>query len=183
MGIYTDIPVGTNDGSITGRTGSNFVPLPHGSVYRALLGDFKYLVTSTGGRRAEVTAEIIEGEHAGRCIYDSINLLCASAKAKSIALEQFRALCIGVGNEALFEEVYNVNSEEELELLMVTKVPIALTNKIVEITVGIERGTNGYPDRNKIRAYRQIGPATAPSLPRLQPVAVDSTIVRPEWMP
>jgi len=172
MSIFNDV---TLESSIGGSRGEL---IPIGSKVTAVISEFGWLETSTGGKRINIKTDIVEGEYAGKAVYDSINLLCTSKTAKSIALQQFRSLCASVGNEALFDEVYSVASEDELDLLMENKVPVALVDRIIEITVGVERGTNGYQARNKIKTYAQ---KSVPSFHQ-PPINDSSNIVRPGWM-
>ena len=175
MGLFEDVAIGNGNGN---GNGNSTELIPVGIKLNAVISEFGWVETSTGGKRANVKADIVDGEYAGRCIYDSINLLCTSNTAKAIALQQFRALCVSVGSEALFEEVYTVNSEEELDSLMEGKVPSALIDRIIEITVGVEKGSNGYSDRNKIKTY-----SLKPNSSFHQPPAADNnTITRPGWM-
>lgn len=97
-----------------------------------------------GGQYLWLEMEIVEGEHAGRKLWDRLNLVNANAQAVEIAQRQLSALCHATGQ-------LRVNDSEQLHF------------KPVIATVKVRQARDGYDASNEIRGYEPAGGGQAPA--------------------
>lgn len=130
-------------------------PLPKG-VYQAIVMDSTIKSTKLGtGQYIELTLQIVDGQFAGRRLWDRLNISNPSKKAEDIALAQLQSLCQAVG-------VTNMTDTFQLH------------DRPFSVTVDIDRKE---PDRNRIVSYQSAGwsspeapsPAAAPAAPAKKP--------------
>ena len=130
--------------------------LPAGK-YRAQIVESEMRVTRNGmGRFLWLMIDILEGEYAGRKIFDQLNLVNPNTTTVEIAQRTLSAICHATGR-------MQVSDSEELHLIPMT------------IQVKIKPPKNGYGESNAI-AYlpseREAKPARAPrSSPSGSPAA------------
>lgn len=119
---------------------ANYDALPDGD-YVAILTASEMKETKAGnGQYLSVTAEIIDGDHKGRKVWDNLNVVNPSAVAEKIGRAQLAALCKAVG-------VDNPQDSEELH------------NKPLVIAV---RKDKQDKTRNVIKGYKPVGDAYEP---------------------
>lgn len=146
------------------------------SKHQAIIAECDWIVTKNNGRALKLLTEITNGEHVGRKIFDYITLVCPGGeKGVEISLKHLRKLCVGINKEQLFDDIYNADNEVELEDIMTTAVPAALLNQAVEVTIGVAKGTDGYPDKNKVKTY---GKAFSP---QVAAPSARTTVQPPAW--
>ena len=114
--------------------GGNYDPIPEGEyVLKALEAEEK--ATSRGdGSYFKVKFEVVKGDHAGRLLWQNFNVNNPSAKAQQIGRAQLKAWATACGKP---------DADDTDKLL----------EKPFTAAVVIEKGTNGYADSNKIKAF------------------------------
>jgi hypothetical protein len=127
-----------------------FAPIPVGD-YKAILGDIKLTTTKNGqGQYFACIFEIVEGEFAGRIIFNNINVINANATAQDIGRRTFAQICRAVGV---------IKPQSELDLC----------NKVMLITVGIEIDKTGqYEPKNNIKKFAESSAELVKSEPARQ---------------
>lgn len=130
----------------------SFDLLPKGE-YLAEVMDSTMKPTAKGGEYLELVVNILDGDYANRRIWDRLNLVNANETAADIARRALSALCHAVG-------VLQVTESEELH-----GIPFV-------VCIGVERGKNGYDDKNKVTGYKPApGGSSFESAPRARPAA------------
>lgn len=110
-------------------------PLPK-DIYQAIVMDSTIKATKLGtGQYIELTLQIVDGQFAGRRLWDRLNISNPSKKAEDIALAQLQSLCQAVG-------VTNMTDTFQLH------------DRPFSVTVDIDRKE---PDRNRIVSYQSAG--------------------------
>lgn len=114
--------------------GGNYDPIPEGEyVLKAI--DAEERQTSKGdGSYIKVKFEVAKGEHAGRLLWQNFNVNNPSAKAQQIGRQQLVAWATACGSP---------NADDTDKLL----------DKMFKAAVSIEKGTGGYSDSNRIKAF------------------------------
>lgn len=131
----------------TGSTGGSYDPIPDGEyTLKALEAEEK--ATSAGtGSYIKVKFEVVKGEFTGRLIWQNFNINNPSDKAQRIGRQQMVAWATACGKP---------DADDTDKLL----------DKPFTAAVGIEKGTGGYSDSNRIKAFlfnQEAAPAkTAP---------------------
>ena len=133
----------------TGATGGSYDPIPEGEyVLKAL--DAEEKTTSAGtGSYIKVKFEVVKGEFAGRLIWQNFNVNNPSDKAQRIGRQQMVAWATACGKP---------DADDTDKLL----------EKPFSAAVAIEKGTGGYSDSNKIKAFmfnQEAAPAKAAPKP------------------
>jgi len=113
-------------------------------------GKYKCVITSSGeeptkamtGTKLKLQMQVIEGQHQGAYIFDSLNLNNPSETAMQIAQRTLSAICHAVG-------------------VMMPQDSSDLHNKPLLVTVKLE-STQQYGDQNKVAGYEACDKATAP---------------------
>ena len=151
--------VGFNAKTVPPATGSTFELLPKGR-YLGVCTETEIKTNSAKtGEYLKLTFELIEGSYKGRKLFEQLNIRHPNPKAVEIALSQLSSLCHAI-------DVMEVADSS------------ALHNIPVLLEVGIEKGRDGYEDRNRIYSYLSAKsgasippPKTATGLPPLTPWA------------
>lgn len=120
----------------------SFEPLPEGK-YEAVITESEMKETRAGnGRYLALTLEIVGGDHAGRRLWDRLNLENPNEKAVDIAKATLSAICRALG-------------------ILKPKDSAELHNKPLVVRVALRRDENGET-RNDIKGYE----SAASSKPR-----------------
>lgn len=121
----------------------DYRPVPPGE-YKVQITSSEFCQTSTGnGHQLKLELEILEGDQAGRRLYDRLNLDNPNAQAVEIAQRTLSAICHAVGK-------LSVQDSEELHMLPM----------IAVVVVKPERtGRDGrtYSASNEIKTYKGLG--------------------------
>lgn len=122
-------------------------PLPKG-LYAAIVMDSDIKATKAGtGQYIELTLQVIEGQYAGRRIWDRLNISNPNKQAEDIALAALQSLCQAVG-------VSNMTDTTQLH------------DKPFTVSLDIDRKDEG---RNRVMAYQSAAwsqpSAAAPAAP------------------
>lgn len=141
---------------------SNYDLLPAG-WYAMQIVDSEQKESKAGNPYLSLVCEMIEADHPqfrGRRIWVNLSLWGPSPKAQEIAQGQLASICKGLG-------LGQINDTNELH------------HKPLAVKVKIEKGSNGYADRNGAQAFdaygARFGGATAPaSAPAPQPAQATS---------
>ena len=133
----------------TGATGGSYDPIPDGEyVLKAL--DAEEKATSAGtGSYIKVKFEVVKGEYSGRLIWQNFNVNNPSEKAQRIGRQQMVAWATACGKP---------DADDTDKLL----------EKQFTAAVSIEKGTGGYSDSNRIKAFlfnQEAAPAKAAPKP------------------
>jgi len=127
----------------------DYRPVPPGE-YKVQITSSEFCQTSTGnGHQLKLEMEILEGDQAGRRLYDRLNLDNPNAQAVEIAQRTLSAICHAVGK-------LSVQDSEELHMLPM----------IAVVMVQPERtGKDGrtYGASNEIKTYKGLGSGQAGS--------------------
>lgn len=140
--------------------GGSREPIPDGDyTLKALEAEEK--ATSTGGTMIKVKFEVVGGEHNGHWIWQNFNVVNKSEKAQQIGRQQIVAWATACGKP---------NADDTDKLL----------DKPFKGTVGLEKGSGGYADRNVVKAFLFETPdapaakapaASKPATPAAKPAA------------
>lgn len=132
----------------TGAAGGSYDPIPEGEYWLKAL-DAEEKATSAGtGSYIKVKFEVVKGEHAGRLLWQNFNVNNPSAKAQQIGRQQLVAWAAACGKP---------DADDTDKLL----------EKPFRADVIVEKGTGGYKDSNRIRAFLfDNGGASAPAAPK-----------------
>lgn len=136
---------GTFDASQVEPAG-DFTPVPPGD-YKVQIISSEMVATKTGnGHMLKLELEIVDGDQAGRKLYDRLNLDNPNSQAVEIAQRTLSAICHAVGR-------MSVQDSEELHMLPMVAV----------VKVDPPRNVNGkeYGASNSVRTYKATGNSTA----------------------
>ena len=139
----------------TGATGGSYDPIPEGEyVLKAL--DAEEKTTSKGdGSYIKVKFEVAKGEYSGRLLWQNFNINNPSEKAQRIGRQQLVAWAAACGKP---------DADDTDKLL----------DKPFRADVTIVKGTGGYSDSNRIKAFlfdQEAAPAKAAPKPAAKPAA------------
>lgn len=110
-------------------------PLPKG-IYPAIVMDSAIKPTKAGtGQYIELVLQIVDGQYAGRRVWDRLNVSNPNKQAEDIALAQLQSLCQAVG-------VTNMTDTFQLH------------DRPFSVSVDIDRKE---PDRNRVVSYQSAG--------------------------
>ena len=139
--------VGFNAKTVPPATGGAFELLAKGR-YLAVCTESEIKTNSAKtGEYLKLTFEIIEGSYKGRKLFDQLNIRHPNPKAVEIALSTLSQLCHAV-------DVLEVGDSSVLH-----NIPVLLE-------VGIEKGRDGYEDRNRIYGYHNAKSAPVAAAPK-----------------
>lgn len=118
----------------TGTAGGSYDPIPEGEyILKAV--DAEEKTTSAGtGSYIKAKFEVVKGEHAGRLLWQNFNINNPSEKAQRIGRQQLVAWATACGKP---------DADDTDKLL----------DKPFSAAVSIEKGTGGYSDSNRIKAF------------------------------
>jgi hypothetical protein len=118
----------------------SFEPLPEGK-YEAVITESEMKDTRAGnGRYLALTLEVVGGDHAGRRLWDRLNLENPNDKAVDIAKATLSAICRALG-------------------ILKPKDSTELHNKPLVVRVALRRDENGET-RNDIKGYESSAAST-----------------------
>jgi hypothetical protein len=125
-------------------TGNDFELVPSGK-YRCIIESSEIKSTKNeNGTMLSYVAVIIDGDHEGRKIFGNMMLRHENEKAEQIGLQQLKKLKAAIGKPQSTQE------EDLWETPFLAK-------------IGVEKGKNGYEDRNRIQDFAPDG-ASAPKV-------------------
>ena len=142
-------------------TSGEFALLPVGK-YSAEISDHEWKATQKGGHMLALTLEVTGPEYVGRKLWDNLNLDCDKEEAQKIAVRTFKSICEACGAMAYYDGLFEVEDADQMESYL-DALPEQLYAKNITVNVGIEKGKDGYADKNKIKGYMSVGSASAPS--------------------
>ena len=136
----------------TGATGGSYDPIPEGEyILKAV--DAEEKATSKGdGSYIKVKFEVVKGEFATRLLWQNFNVNNPSDKDQRIGRQQMVAWAAACGKP---------DADDTDKLL----------EKPFRAAVSIEKGTGGYSDSNKIKAFLFDQEAAAPAKAAPKPAA------------
>ena len=121
----------------------NYDPLPKGD-YMLSCTEAVEKTTKSGGTMIAATFEVLGGKYSGRKIWSNFNIHNSSEIAQKIGREQVAAWAKAVGKP-------NATSFDEL------------IEKPCKAAVGIEKGTGGYSDKNRIEGFIIVSTLATPA--------------------
>lgn len=129
----TELNFDANNVEPTGK----FTPIPVDD-YLAVITDSEMKDTKKGdGKYLLLTYEVVEGDFAGRKIFETLNLVNSNQTAVEIAQRALSAVCRATG-------VLHPKDSSELH------------GKPLVISVGIRAGSNGFDEKNVIKGYSRV---------------------------
>lgn len=139
----------------TGAAGGSYDPIPEGEyVLKALEAEEKSTAKGDGSY-IKVKFEVAKGEHSGRLLWQNFNINNPSEKAQRIGRQQLVAWATACGKP---------DADDTDKLL----------EKPFRAAVSIEKGTGGYSDSNRIKAFlfdQDDAPKAAAPKPAPKPAA------------
>jgi hypothetical protein len=124
---------------------TSYEPLP-ANWYKCVITDTEKKPTKAmNGSYLQLTIEVIEGQHAGRKVFDRLNLVNPNSVAVQIAQSSLSSICRAVG----------VNSPQD---------SIELRDKPLMVKLAVKPADGQYGASNDIKEYAATGgaaPATA----------------------
>jgi len=142
----------TSEVDVNDIPSGNYDPIPDGE-YTLVALDAEEKSTAAGGEMIKVKFEVVGGEHNGRFIWQNFNVVNKSEMAQKIGRQQLVAWATACGK---------ADCDDTDKLI----------GKKFQAEVGIEKGTGGYKDSNRVRAFlfaaeekpaRAAAKATAPA--------------------
>ena len=124
----------------------DYSPIPKGD-YELKCTDAEVKSTKSGGEMIAATFEVTKGNYAGRKVWNNFNIHNSSETAQRIGREQVSAWARAAGKP-------NATSFDEL-----------LERRFMAL-IDIEKGKDGYADKNKIVGYMNESAAPAKSAPK-----------------
>jgi hypothetical protein len=125
-------------------TTDTFAPLPAGEYVAAIVeSDWKDTKSGTG-RYLKLTLEILEGEHAGRRVWDMLNLENSNQTAVDIARKSLAGICHALG-------------------IMIPRDSSTLHDKPLRIKLAVQAASGGYEASNRVKGYLPAGGKAAPA--------------------
>lgn len=147
----------TNFDARTLEAPKSFEPIPP-NWYKAVVASAEERQTKAmTGSYIRLELEVIEGDYAGRRIYENLNTENENQTTKDIAIRQFGSLCRAIHTFTLRD----LND---------------LCNKPLMVKVGIKAARDGYDASNRIMEYAAMdGASAAPA------VAAPKAALTPPW--
>ncbi len=139
----------------------DYSPIPKGE-YTIKCTEAEAKDTKSGGEMIAATFEVVGGQYDGRKIWNNFNIHNSSEKAQKIGREQVASWARACGKP-------NATSFDEL-----------LERKFIA-SIDIEKGKDGYADKNRIIGYVMEG--SAPAKPKAQASLLDIEEDEPEVKP
>lgn len=120
----------------------DFSPIPPGE-YKVEITDSKINPTKNGtGNMLKLTMRVLDGQYAGRLLWDRLNIQNQNQKAQEIALRTLSSICHAIGR-------MNVQDSSQLH-----NIPMIATVAI--------KADEGYSPSNQIKAYKSAGAVSLP---------------------
>ena len=156
---------GFNTAEVDVTARQEYGTLPVGD-YTLLALEAEEKETQSGGTYIKVKYEVAKGEHQGRFIWFNFNIHNSSEKAQEIGRRQLVSWATAAGKPD-------------------AKDTDALIGKPFKCTVGIEKGTGGYADKNTIKVFLfdtdGEKPAPAPKAPAPAPAKAGGSRQKQPW--
>lgn len=131
---------------------SEFSPLPAG-VYVAQVVESDVKQTKNGtGHYLQLTWKVLDGQHAGRLVFDRLNIANANETAQKIGQQQLSQLCHAVG-------VMQLQDSQQLH------------QRPCRIKI-VVRKDDQYGDSNEVKGYEAVAGMAAPAVPAFVPPPV-----------
>lgn len=153
---------GFNVSEVEVNAPAEYDPIPEGEyVLKALEAEERETSAGTG-TYIKVKFEVVKGEHAGRLLWQNFNINNPSEKAQRIGRQQLVAWATACGK----------GDADDTDKLL---------EKPFRAAVGIEKGTGGYKDSNRIKAFlfdaaeTSAKPAAKPAAPKAAPAPASKT--------
>ena len=126
---------------------TTFQPLP-ADWYKCVIAETEERVTSKGdGSYLQLSIEVIEGDYAGRKVFDRLNLKNPNPTAVEIAQRSLSSICRAIG----------VNSPKD---------SVELRDKPMMVKMSVRPAQNGYEASNDVKGYEAVtGGASAQPAP------------------
>lgn len=138
----------------------DYTPVPPGE-YRVQITNSEFIANSAKtGHMLKLELEIMDGDQAGRKLYDRLNLDNPNAQAVEIAQRTLSAICHAVGK-------LSVQDSEELHML-----PMVAVVKVDEPRTG--KDGKQYGASNSIKTYKAAGGAAPAASGGFKPQAQPS---------
>jgi len=137
----------------TSSAPQSYDPLPNGE-YTLKCIEAELKDTKSGGQMIAAKFEVAKGEHTGRFVWNNYNIHNNSEKAQKIGREQLSAWAKASGKP-------NATSVDEL------------LERPFRCSLEIEKGTNGYSDKNRITGYVLDSAKPEPKQPSLAGIQND----------
>lgn len=154
-----------------GDNTNDFPPLPAGK-YTGQLCNHEWKTTKAGGHMLAITLEITGPTDEGRKVFDNLNIDCASEDAQKIALRSYKAICLAANAEKFYDAIFEIDGDSADDYF--AALPENLYGCNIALSIGIEKGKDNYPDKNKVKIYG------APEMTNSKPtVAPDKG--KPSW--
>lgn len=139
-------------------------PVPAG-WYNVAMVDSQLKPTSDGtGQRLAIVFQILDGQYAGRKLYEGLNLVNSNAQAQEIAYKQLSAIGHAVGHTLIGDST-------------------ELHNKPLKVKVKLKPAVGQYEAGNAISSYKNINDPTAVSAPAATNVFAGPPAAVPMQMP
>lgn len=144
--------------------GRDFTPLQPGAYEVEITGSEVKDTKSGTGCYLSLELSVIGPTGAGRKVWQNITLKNASEQAEQIGQAQLAALCLAA-------DIKHLNDSDQL------------FGKVVRVRLGIEKGKDGHPDRNKVTAWETMGgqAAQAPQRQASTPAAPAAPAKKAPW--
>ena len=117
-----------------GGGGGNYDPIPEGEYTLRALEAVEKTTAKGDGEYIKVKFEVVKGEHEGRLLWQNFNTVNPNAKAQQIGRGQLKAWATACGKP---------DADDTDKLL----------ERPFKAAVVVEKGSNGYADSNKIKAF------------------------------
>lgn len=122
---------------VTAAPSSGYTPLPSGEYPVHIVGSEMRATKSGTGHYIEFTLEVLDGEYAGRKLFDRLNIDNPNQQAVAIARRVLAQICHAVG-------VLQLQDTEQLH------------HRPMVAIVQVEPGRDGYGPRNVVRGYKRV---------------------------
>lgn len=126
----------------------DYSPIPPGDYTVQIVSSQMAETANRNGHMLKLELEILEGEHAGRRLYDRLNLDNPNRQAVEIAQRTLSAICHAIGR-------LSVQDSEELHMQ-----PMTAVVSVKEASTG--RDGKQYGASNEIKTYKVLRDAPAP---------------------
>ena len=142
--------------------GRDFTLIPVGTKCLMMITGSDVKDTKGGGSMASFEATIIEGPFEKRKVWPNFTLRNSNPEAEKIGRSQLSALCRAVGHVGPLNDTTDLHDKPFIG------------------TIGIEKGTGGYQDKNKITKFSSVnGESASTATTAPTPVGASSPPTRP----
>jgi hypothetical protein len=140
---------------------NDFDVMPAGD-YVGQISNHEWKPTKSGGHMLALTLELVAPEkYVGRKVWENLNIDNSNETAQKIAMAAMKQVCVACSAEGYWDAMFEADSIESLATLF-EQLPEALYEKDIKLNIGIEKGKDGYPDKNMVKSYKLAAPICAP---------------------